>query len=44
VLSGSMVGARVLSRTRSAALRTVFALVIGVLAIQMIVHGVAGRF
>lgn len=43
VLAGSTVGARVLTRTRSAALRTVFALVIAVLAIQMILHGVAGR-
>jgi uncharacterized membrane protein YfcA len=43
VLLGSFLGARVLTRARTRALRMVFGLVVGVLAIEMIYHGLAGR-
>jgi uncharacterized membrane protein YfcA len=43
VLLGALLGARVLARARSRALRLVFGLVVGVLAIEMIYHGLAGR-
>ena len=43
VLLGSLVGARVLPRLRTAFLRLVFSLVITVLAVEMIYHGVTGR-
>lgn len=43
VLSGSMFGSRVLSQTKTRKLRTVFAIVIFVLAIEMIYNGLAGR-
>ncbi len=43
VLAGSFAGARVLSRMRADALRMVFAVVIGALAIEMIYGGFTGR-
>jgi uncharacterized membrane protein YfcA len=43
VLLGSLVGARVLARTRAVWLRRLFSLVIVALAIQMIYNGVWGR-
>jgi uncharacterized membrane protein YfcA len=43
VLAGSLVGARLLFRARTASLRILFAVVIVVLAIEMIYHGVTGR-
>jgi uncharacterized membrane protein YfcA len=43
VLTGSMLGARRLMETRTRTLRLVFASVVGVLAIEMIYSGVAGR-
>ena len=43
VLAGSMVGARLLFRMPTRQLRILFALVIVVLAIEMIYHGVAGE-
>ena len=43
VLMGSLIGARVLPKARTAALRIVFALVVAVLAIEMIYHGVTGK-
>lgn len=43
VLLGSLVGARVLPRLRTAFLRLVFSLVITVLGVEMIYHGVTGR-
>ncbi|HEY3281779.1 MAG TPA: sulfite exporter TauE/SafE family protein [Armatimonadota bacterium] len=43
VLIGSMVGARVLARARTHVLRTVFAVVILVLAVEMIFNGLTGR-
>ena len=43
VLGGSLVGARVLVRARSEALRVVFSTVILVLAVEMIYNGVTGR-
>jgi uncharacterized protein len=42
VLAGSTLGTRVLARTRSAPLRTLFAVVIAVLAVQMILNGIKG--
>jgi uncharacterized membrane protein YfcA len=44
VLSGALLGARVLVGARTQALRRVFSLVILVLAIEMIYNGLAGRF
>jgi hypothetical protein len=43
VLLGSFLGARVLARARTRALRLAFGLVVGVLAIEMIYHGLTGR-
>ena len=40
---GSLLGARVLPRTRTASLRVVFGLVVAVLAFEMIYHGMTGR-
>src|SRR5689334_9029859 len=42
VLAGSTIGTRVLARTRSAPLRALFAVVIAVLAVQMILNGIRG--
>ncbi len=43
VLLGSLVGARVLPKTRTAKLRALFGLVVAVLAVEMIYHGFTGR-
>lgn len=43
VLTGSMIGARVLIRTHSKPLRVIFALVVLAMAIEMIIHGLTGR-
>jgi uncharacterized membrane protein YfcA len=43
VLAGSMIGARFLSRLPVVLLRRVFAVVVGVIAIEMIVNGIRGR-
>ncbi len=43
VLAGSLVGARLLARARVRALRTIFALVIFALALEMIWNGLTGR-
>jgi uncharacterized membrane protein YfcA len=43
VLAGSLVGAKVLATARNQTLRLVFAAVIGVMAVQMIYKGIAGR-
>ena len=43
VLAGSTLGTRVLARTASAPLRALFAVVIGLLAVEMIVNGIRGR-
>jgi uncharacterized membrane protein YfcA len=43
VLVGSTLGTRVLARTASAPLRALFAVVIGLLAVEMIVNGIRGR-
>ncbi len=43
VLTGSMYGARVLASARSARLRTIFAFVIVVLALEMLFNGLTGR-
>jgi hypothetical protein len=43
VLVGSLVGARVLEKVESAALRRLFAAVIAVLGIEMIYNGLTGR-
>jgi hypothetical protein len=43
VLTGSMVGARLLFRTPTASLRKLFAIVVGLMALEMIYHGVTGR-
>jgi hypothetical protein len=40
VLAGSLLGARLLSRLPVVLLRRVFAVVVGVMAIQMIVQGI----
>ena len=44
VLAGATAGAAVLTRSRPARLRTIFGLVIGALALQMIVKGLRGGF
>lgn len=44
VLGGSLLGARVLVRARTRALRAVFALLIVMLGVQMIYNGLTGRF
>jgi hypothetical protein len=43
VLVGSTLGTRVLARTASAPLRALFAVVIGLLAVEMIINGIRGR-
>jgi uncharacterized membrane protein YfcA len=43
VLTGSMLGARYLAGARTKRLRIIFALVVGVLAVEMIFSGVTGR-
>ena len=43
VALGALLGARVLARTRTAALRVVFGIVVAVLAFEMIYHGITGR-
>jgi uncharacterized protein len=43
VLLGSMLGSRILSGARTRLLRTVFAIVIGILAVEMIYNGLTGR-
>ncbi len=43
VLAGSIIGARGLIGARTKVLRLVFALVVGVMAIEMIVNGIGGR-
>jgi hypothetical protein len=43
VLTGSMIGARQLIGARTRVLRRVFALVVGVLAFEMIYNGIAGK-
>jgi uncharacterized protein len=44
VLAGSLAGARVLARAKVGVLRLVFSAVIGVLAVEMIYSGLAGKF
>jgi uncharacterized membrane protein YfcA len=44
VLAGSLLGARELAGTRTRALRLVFAVVVGALAIEMLYSGVSGKF
>jgi uncharacterized membrane protein YfcA len=43
VLAGSMIGARLLMKTRAASLRVLFSVVILVLALEMIYSGLTGR-
>jgi uncharacterized membrane protein YfcA len=43
VLAGSLLGARILVKAKTRVLRTVFSLVILVLAIEMIYHGITGK-
>jgi uncharacterized membrane protein YfcA len=43
VLAGSLLGARILGRARTHAVRAVFAVVIGVLGMEMIYNGMTGR-
>jgi uncharacterized protein len=43
VLMGSMIGARYLARLSVPLLRKVFAVVVGLIAIEMIINGVTGR-
>ena len=43
VLAGSLVGAKVLATAKNQTLRYIFSAVIGVLAVQMIYKGIAGR-
>jgi uncharacterized membrane protein YfcA len=43
VLLGALAGARVLPKTRTAWLRVLFAIVVAVLAVEMIYHGLTGR-
>jgi uncharacterized protein len=44
VLAGSLAGARVLAKAQVRVLRLVFSSVIGILAIEMIYSGLAGKF
>jgi hypothetical protein len=44
VLAGSLLGARVLAGAKVRTLRVVFSAVIGVLAVEMIYNGIAGKF
>ena len=43
VLSGSMIGAKVLIKAQSKPLRIIFAIVVLAMAIEMIIHGLTGR-
>jgi len=43
VLAGATLGARLLATTRSASLRVIFAIVVGVLGVEMIINGLHGR-
>jgi hypothetical protein len=43
VVAGSLVGARVLTRAKTQWLRIIFGLVIGLMALEMIYHGLTGR-
>ena len=43
VLAGSFAGARIFQKLKTGALRTVFGIVIAVLAVEMIYHGLTGR-
>jgi len=43
VLAGSLLGARMLARTKTKVLRLVFAVVIAVLGLEMLYHGISGR-
>ena len=43
VLSGSLIGARVLTGAEVRPLRLLFAVVVAVLAVEMIIHGVSGK-
>jgi hypothetical protein len=43
VVGGSLLGARVLTQAKTRWLRLVFGLVIGLMAIEMIYHGLTGR-
>ena len=43
VLQGSLIGARLLPHIHTGLLRRVFAVVVAVLAIEMIYHGVTGK-
>lgn len=43
VLMGSLMGARLLPKTRTAKLRALFGVVVAVLAVEMIYHGMTGR-
>jgi uncharacterized membrane protein YfcA len=43
VLLGSLLGARLLPRTRTASLRLVFSVAVAVLAVEMIYHGLTGK-
>lgn len=42
VLSGALIGARVLTRAKTGALRVIFAGVVGVLAVEMLYKGISG--
>jgi uncharacterized membrane protein YfcA len=44
VLAGSLIGARILARAKVGVLRLVFSAVIGILAVEMIYNGLAGKF
>jgi hypothetical protein len=43
VVTGSLVGARVLAEAKTKWLRIVFGVVIAIMAFEMIYHGVTGR-
>jgi uncharacterized membrane protein YfcA len=43
VLAGSLIGARILTRAANQTLRNIFSVVIGILAVQMIYKGFAGK-
>jgi uncharacterized membrane protein YfcA len=43
VLAGALLGARVLTTTRSALLRMIFAVVVAVLGVEMLLNGLHGR-
>jgi uncharacterized membrane protein YfcA len=44
VLGGSLAGSRILIKAKTNALRTIFALTIALLGIEMIYKGLSGRF